>query len=92
MTAVERVKVMKLLWDTVGSEFGGRHELYERNYSGNHENTRTELLRGQLGDGQSDGYREFVDRCLSEYDLDGWRAPDLASFTELGEAGRSILG
>src|SRR5262249_15449973 len=32
-----RVKVMKLLWDAVGSEFGGRHELYERNYAGNHE-------------------------------------------------------
>jgi len=25
------VKLMKLLWDAVGSEFGGRHELYEIN-------------------------------------------------------------
>jgi aromatic ring hydroxylase len=90
--AVERVKVMKLLWDAVGSEFGGRHELYERNYSGNFENTRTELLRQQMGDGQLDGYREMVDRCLSEYDLDGWRVPDLASFAEIGEAGRAALG
>ena len=32
--AVERVKLMKLLWDAIGTEFGGRHELYERNYSG----------------------------------------------------------
>jgi 4-hydroxyphenylacetate 3-monooxygenase len=32
-TANERVKLMKLLWDTVGTEFGGRHELYERNYA-----------------------------------------------------------
>jgi len=36
--AVERVKLMKLMWDAMGSEFGGRHELYERNYAGNHEN------------------------------------------------------
>ena len=40
--AVSRVKLMKLMWDAVGSEFGGRHELYERNYAGNHENIRLE--------------------------------------------------
>lgn len=90
--AVERVKVMKLLWDAVGTEFGGRHELYERNYSGNHENTRIELFRGQLADGKLDGYRAFVDRCLAEYDLNGWQVPDLASFGDLGAAGRALLG
>ena len=31
VSAVERVKLMKLLWDAIGSEFGGRHELYEVN-------------------------------------------------------------
>jgi len=90
--AVERVKVMKLLWDAVGTEFGGRHELYERNYAGNHENTRLELLFGQMADGQLDGYKALVDQCLAEYDLDGWQVPDLASFDELGKAGRDILG
>jgi aromatic ring hydroxylase len=30
-TAVERIKLFKLLWDAIGTEFGGRHELYERN-------------------------------------------------------------
>jgi hypothetical protein len=25
---------MKLLWDCIASEFGGRHELYEINYGG----------------------------------------------------------
>jgi len=81
--AVERVKVMKLLWDAVGTEFGGRHELYERNYAGNHENTRVELLNAQLANGQVDGYKAFVDQCLSEYDLDGWTVPDLSSFDHL---------
>ena len=42
--AVERVKPMKLLWDAIGSEFGGRHELYERNYTGTDENIRMEVL------------------------------------------------
>ena len=36
-TALERIKWFKLVWDAIGTEFGGRHELYERNYAGNHE-------------------------------------------------------
>ena len=32
----ERIKIMKLLWDAVGSEFGARHELKEMNYAGSH--------------------------------------------------------
>jgi two-component FAD-dependent monooxygenase len=90
--AVDRVKVMKLLWDAVGTEFGGRHELYERNYAGNHENTRVELLFGQMADGQLDSYKELVDQCLAEYDLDGWQVPDLASFEEIGDMSRDLLG
>ncbi|WP_410569606.1 4-hydroxyphenylacetate 3-hydroxylase family protein [Amycolatopsis sp. cmx-4-61] len=75
--AETRVKVMKLLWDAVGTEFGGRHELYERNYAGSHENTRIELLFGQVASGDVDDYKRFVDTCLNEYDLDGWTVPDL---------------
>ncbi|WJK43904.1 4-hydroxyphenylacetate 3-hydroxylase N-terminal domain-containing protein [Solwaraspora sp. WMMA2056] len=81
--AVQRVKVMKLLWDAIGSEFGGRHELYERSYAGNHESVRVELFNAQLVGGQLDDYRSFVDTCLQEYDLDGWRVPDLESFPDL---------
>ncbi|WTZ01406.1 Pyoverdin chromophore biosynthetic protein pvcC [Micromonospora sp. NBC_01392] len=83
--AVERMKVMKLLWDAVGTEFGGRHELYERNYAGNHENTRVELLSAQLASGEIDDYKAFAQECLSEYDLDGWTVPDLSSFDDLHE-------
>ncbi|WP_323159589.1 4-hydroxyphenylacetate 3-hydroxylase C-terminal domain-containing protein, partial [Pseudomonas marginalis] len=31
MDHVERIKVLKLMWDAIGSEFGERHELYEIN-------------------------------------------------------------
>jgi 4-hydroxyphenylacetate 3-monooxygenase len=82
---------MKLLWDAVGTEFGGRHELYERNYAGNHENTRVELLFGQLVDGQLDSFKALVDECMSEYDLTGWTVPDLASFDHLRQARNNIL-
>jgi 4-hydroxyphenylacetate 3-monooxygenase len=89
--SVERVKVMKLLWDAVGSEFGGRHELYERNYSGNHENVRIELLNSQVASGLVDGYKDFVNTCMDEYDLGGWRVPDLESFDELRRLRNDVL-
>jgi aromatic ring hydroxylase len=80
--AVDRVKVMKLLWDAIGTEFGGRHELYERNYSGNHEAIRIEILAAQDAMGVTETYRQFADACLNEYDLDGW--PCLTSSTLMG--------
>jgi 4-hydroxyphenylacetate 3-monooxygenase len=77
--SVQRVKLMKLLWDAIGSEFGGRHELYERNYSGNAENIRMEVLFSALATGQADEYKGFAEQCMAEYDLDGWTAPDLVN-------------
>jgi 4-hydroxyphenylacetate 3-monooxygenase len=77
--AEERVKLLKLVWDAIGTEFGGRHELYERNYSGNHELVRLAALMEQTQSGQVDEYKAFVDKCLSEYDLNGWTVPDLIS-------------
>lgn len=75
--SVERVKLMKLIWDSIGSEFGGRHELYERNYSGNHEGVRVELLMAQENSGLAAQHRGFAEQCMAEYDLDGWTVPDL---------------
>ncbi|WAC54815.1 4-hydroxyphenylacetate 3-hydroxylase family protein [Gordonia sp. SL306] len=77
ITAVDRVKVMKALWDAVGSEFGGRHELYERNYSGNHENVKAELLFAAQNRGGVESMKGLAEQCLAEYDLDGWTVPDL---------------
>lgn len=75
--AVDRIKVMKALWDSIGSEFGGRHELYERNYSGNHENVHRELLFAANNRGGSAQMRGLADEFMSEYDLNGWTVPDL---------------
>lgn len=77
--AVDRVKLMKLLWDSIGTEFGGRHELYERNYSGNHENVKAEILFAAQAQGTTDYMKGFADQCMAEYDLDGWTVPDLIS-------------
>jgi 4-hydroxyphenylacetate 3-monooxygenase len=76
-TAVDRVKLMKALWDAVGTEFGGRHELYERNYSGNHEGVRAEILFAAEAQGEVDKMKGLAEAMLAEYDLDGWTVPDL---------------
>jgi 4-hydroxyphenylacetate 3-monooxygenase len=76
-TAVDRVKLMKLMWDAIGTEFGGRHELYERNYFGNHESIRFETLLVAEKTGAAARYKGFAEQCLAEYNLDGWTSPDL---------------
>jgi len=68
----ERIKVMKLLWDAVGTEFSGRHELYERNYAGNHEEVRLQALMMAQKGGAMKSMEELVDTCLNDYDESGW--------------------
>ncbi|GLH62276.1 pyoverdin chromophore biosynthetic protein pvcC [Parageobacillus sp. G301] len=70
--AEERVKLMKMIWDAIGTEFGGRHELYEINYAGNHENIRLETLKIADVTGDSERFKAFVDSALDDYDLHGW--------------------
>lgn len=73
--ALSKIKLIKLLWDSIGSEFAGRHELYERNYGGNHENSRLEILLDAMAKGSAAGFKEFAEQCMSEYDLEGWTDP-----------------
>jgi aromatic ring hydroxylase len=80
--AEERVKLMKLLWDSLATEFGGRHELYEINYGGATEQIRLFNYWGALASGNAEKFKSFAEECMAEYDLNGWRAPDL---TDPGE-------
>ena len=75
--AESRVKTMKLLWDAIGSEFGGRHELYEINWAGSTEENRLTALKIAQATGLTASMQEMVETCLGEYDLGGWTAPDL---------------
>ena len=80
---------MKLLWDAVGTEFGGRHELYERNYAGNHENVKAETAVRRREPGHVGSMKGFAEQCLAEYDLDGWTVPDLIGNDDVSYFGRS---
>ena len=67
-----RIKVMKLLWDAIGSEFGARHELYEMNYAGSHELVRLFPLQHAQGSGSLKEMEALVEQCMADYDEDGW--------------------
>ena len=91
--ALERMKIMKLLWDAMGSEFGGRHELYERNYAGNDEQIRYENL--DVADFEIPGMGSmtqmlegFAEQCMAEYDLDGWTIPGFHNPDDVSIVGR----
>jgi 4-hydroxyphenylacetate 3-monooxygenase len=77
--AEERVKP---LWDCLGSEFGGRHELYEINY-GSSEEIRHYCPFGAQASGNADRFKGFAEDCMAEYDLNGWKVPDLTDPGEL---------
>ena len=76
-TSERRVKLMKMLWDAVGSEFGSRHELYEVNYTGNHEDIRRQALSYLNASGIADELKAFAESAMAEYDLNGWTVSDL---------------
>ena len=85
--AVDRVKLLKLLWDATATEFGGRHELYERNYGGDHEAVRFQTLFYHQMTGETAKLEGFAESAMADYDLDGWTASDMINPEDV-----SVLG
>ena len=65
--ALERVKLMKLIWDAIGSEFAGRHAQYEMFYAGAPFVTKGHMYRNYDFAGAND----LVQRALDGYDAGG---------------------
>jgi len=82
ITALERSKTMKLLWDAIGTEFGGRHELYELNYSASPEANHMQSLSRANKLGHLDSYRALADAYMADYDENGWLAADMIAAGE----------
>jgi 4-hydroxyphenylacetate 3-monooxygenase len=72
LDAHDRLKLFKLCWDALYSEFAGRHALYERNYAGNQDQQRIDPLNWAIARGDAARFRGLVDDCMAGYDLDGW--------------------
>jgi 4-hydroxyphenylacetate 3-monooxygenase len=84
----QRIKTMKLLWDAIGSEFGARHELYEMNYSGSHELVRIFPLQQAQGNGEFKAMEALADKCMSDYDEDGWKHPAYVDNKDVSVVGK----
>jgi 4-hydroxyphenylacetate 3-monooxygenase len=84
----ERIKVMKLLWDAIGSEFGARHELYEMNYSGSHELIRVFQLQQAQGNGALKEMEALAAQCMADYDENGWKHPAYKDGTDISVVGK----
>ena len=63
-TAEQRVKLMKLAWDAIGSEFGSRHAQYEMFYAGAPFVTKGHIFRHY----DFDGAKQLVEAALAGYD------------------------
>jgi 4-hydroxyphenylacetate 3-monooxygenase len=79
LSGPDRIKLFKLIWDALYSEFAGRHALYERNYAGNQDQQRLDALRWSEMRGDADRRNALVEACLADYDSTGWLAPHLQS-------------
>jgi 4-hydroxyphenylacetate 3-monooxygenase len=62
--AHERIKMLKLLWDALGSEFGSRHLQYEMFYAGEPASIQGREFRNF----DWAAAEALVDRCLADYD------------------------
>lgn len=69
---LDRIKIMKLMWDAIGSEFGGRHHLYELNYAGTADAVRIQCLGAARASGTMQKMRELSNKCMADYDTQGW--------------------
>ena len=79
----ERIRIMKLLWDAIGTEFGARHELYEMNYSGSHELVRIFPLQQAQFTGELKRMEALVEQCMADYDENGWKNPVYANPSDI---------
>src|SRR5271167_862138 len=84
----ERIKIMKLLWDAIGTEFGARHELYEMNYSGSHELVRIFPLQQAQFTGQLKQMEALAEQCMADYDEDGWKHPAYRDGSDISVVGK----
>jgi 4-hydroxyphenylacetate 3-monooxygenase len=63
MDAVQRMKLFKLAWDLIGSEFAGRHLQYEKFYAGASFIIRNHNFR----EAPWDRYHALVDEAMASY-------------------------
>lgn len=70
LEAIPRMKLLKFAWDIVGSEFAGRHQLYEKFYAGTSALVRNSSFR----EAPWESFHATIDKALAELPV-----PEVAS-------------
>jgi 4-hydroxyphenylacetate 3-monooxygenase len=83
-TARERVKLLKLLWDLVGTEFGGRQLQYEMFYSAAQHVVDSRVYETF----EWDRGLELANACLGEYSIGNEELPEVSS--AIDQRGRGV--
>ena len=80
-SALDRVKLTKLLWDSLGGQIDQTFASGDRLESA--DDMRIDVLASATTSGLAERCKAFAGRCLDEYDLEGWRTKDLFTPNEL---------
>jgi 4-hydroxyphenylacetate 3-monooxygenase len=72
--AADRMKLFKLAWDVVGSEFAGRHQSYEKFYAG----AGFVVKNYNYREAPWGAFRKIVDDLLDSYDVPPQSAQEAA--------------
>ena len=65
LPALDRIKLFKLVWELVGSQFAGRHQQYEKFYAGASFIVRNHNYR----EAPWEVFHQIVDKLLASYDV-----------------------
>lgn len=79
-STLDRVKLMKLLWDAIGVDAQSRMDAQSRAKVANE--LRETVYSSASATGFADQCMDFASRCLNEYDAEGWSSPDLITTIE----------
>ena len=69
--ASDRIRLFRLAWDQVGTQFGSRQALYERFFNGDMVQLRQRRYATYDYTRAKDALRTFMDRCRSESPVEG---------------------
>lgn len=86
LSAETRIKLMRLIWDEFATEFAGRAEVHDRSFAGSYEANRVETYFTAQGLGLKDELTGMVDKCMSEYDLNGFTSDEWPRWQQLNGA------
>ena len=81
--ALERVKLMKLLWDAIGASSAAATSCTSATTAATPRTSGWRCCSRRWPAARPTAYKAFAEQCMAEYDLDGWTTPDLVDASDV---------